>query len=635
MSAAAEPGKAAAAGGCAETPADPGPPVSWDVPVDIVLAVADQITSENCPFFDESDIASVAANCMCVGHPLFTQIGEIIYQFLSPRFGEDPGVNEDSSVGELKVVLKSWGRPCTGKKSELWSRIQDEVVGDGPAAGFTASAAATAAAAAARSAAARAAAEAAAAGPSTSNAAAAKPGRKRGSDSSGAAPAAKKPSKTPAAVGGGGGAKKGKGSPAKAAAGDQQDDERRQSPPQGPPPALPPPDAEAEANSGDDDLESSSESDEEMESDYEEEAGRSRRRRRRHGGGRGGRRSSSKSGGGSAGKGKGKGKSTAAAGGRGRGAAAASDAAAAAEQLDVAAKAAEAAAEAEAVPHCRCPIARGPKRRIIELQNARVTKNKAKEVYGLTASLLAALPTRLVYTHAFGGGHSDMYALKDVKRLARSRYKSYREFYATLQRCKQASREFSNAYNNTKSERQAMVKDILLRRGVDTDEADAAIKHIWYLDFFTAGVQYGGAQQAMEPGWLPTNSEAAANEAHTYLFHVKNTNWRGHLMRLQATHDYSKSSKYRQDVALEKRSFTMALQEWVTGRTLADLTADPRLPPHLRPAAEQALRAVADGSAERERERLRAAYTAKLAAGMGGGGGMAFLMYGHEFDQDH
>ncbi len=102
MSAAAEPATAAGA----QVPAAPGPPVSWDLPVDIVLAVAEQITSENSPFFDEADIASVASKCICVGHPLFTNIGEPLYQFLSPRFGEDPGVTADSSVGELRAVLK-------------------------------------------------------------------------------------------------------------------------------------------------------------------------------------------------------------------------------------------------------------------------------------------------------------------------------------------------------------------------------------------------------------------------------------------------------------------------------------------------------------------------------------------------
>lgn len=86
--------------------AEPGPPVSWDLGVDITVAIANLITEENSPFFDEADIASVAASCMCVGHPTFTSIAEILYQFLSPRFGDDPGVSEGSSVGELKAVLK-------------------------------------------------------------------------------------------------------------------------------------------------------------------------------------------------------------------------------------------------------------------------------------------------------------------------------------------------------------------------------------------------------------------------------------------------------------------------------------------------------------------------------------------------
>eukprot|EP00198_Chlamydomonas_reinhardtii_P008138 XP_001697475.1 predicted protein [Chlamydomonas reinhardtii] len=369
--------------------AEPGPPVSWDLGVDITVAIANLITEENSPFFDEADIASVAASCMCVGHPTFTSIAEILYQFLSPRFGDDPGVSEGSSVGELKAVLKSWGRPCTGKKSELWSRILDEA------------------------------------------------GRKRAADAA-TVPAAKQ--------------------------------------------------AKAAGDGG----------------------------------------------------------------------------------------------------------ARGPKRRIIELQNARVTKSRAKEVYGLYQSLLQELPTRLTQLQAFGGFRAETYALKDVKRLAVKNPPYDR------------AQEEGNAKERVRSQRQNMVKDILMRRGVAADAAEAAVNHVWHLDFFTAGVQYGAeAPVAMEPEWLRLNSEAAADEAHTYIFHVQHTNFRSHLANLRATHTYARSgSKYRQDVALEKRAFAMALQEWVAGRRLEDLVADARLPPHMRPAAEQALRAVADGSAAAERERL-------------------------------
>ena len=67
--------------------------------------------------------------------------------------------------------------------------------------------------------------------------------------------------------------------------------------------------------------------------------------------------------------------------------------------------------------------------------------------------------------------------------------------------------------------------------------------------------------------------------------------------------------------------------------------ADARLPPHMRPAAEQALRAVADGSAAAERERLREAVARRLAAAGGGGGGgvmqeyMGMMPY-DEYDDD-
>ncbi len=40
------------------------------------------------------------------------------------------------------------------------------------------------------------------------------------------------------------------------------------------------------------------------------------------------------------------------------------------------------------------------------------------QVYGVSPGRLVALPTRLVYTHAFGGGHTDTYSVRDVKRLA-------------------------------------------------------------------------------------------------------------------------------------------------------------------------------------------------------------------------
>ncbi|KAG2440182.1 hypothetical protein HXX76_004295 [Chlamydomonas incerta] len=633
--------------------ADPGPPVSWDLPIDIVVAISSIITDELSPFFDEADIASAAASCMCVGHPTFTGIAEILYQFLSPRLGDDPGVNEGSTAGELKAVLKAWGRPCTGKKSELWSRIKDEVETDAPTGGagggssaFAATAAATAAAATARAAAAAAAA-AAAGGASTSNAgatgaagatkpaAATKPaGRKRAAD------AAAKNTKAAAAAGGGG---KGGGSGgdadgsnsehAVASAACARPTRRRRTAASAAAAAAAANDSGGDASSdaaaSDADVDMNSSADESSEEEDEEtsdgseyqEGGRARRRVR---GGR--RRSSSKSGGsskstGGKSKGKGKGAAAAAAGrGRGRGGrgtgSAGGAAAQASDELEAEAQQAEAAVAAEA-PRCYCPVARGPKRRIIQLQRARVSKHKAKEVYGLYASLLDGLPTQPTMLQAFDGLRCETYAVRDIKRLARQKYSSYREFYALQQRSKQRSKEWSEKYNSTKAQRQALVKGELARRGVDADEAEAAVGHIWYLDFFTHGVSYDDSSPAavtVDAEWLRVQSQAAADEAHSFIFFVKYSNFRGHLQRLRDVHNYSKGSRYRQEVALEKRSFTMAMQDWVSGRRLEDVVADPRLPPHLRPAAEDALRALADGRVAREREQLRQAAAKKMAA---------------------
>ena len=42
------------------------------------------------------------------------------------------GVTEASSSVQLKAALKEWGLPISGKKADLWQRLQDQVRPGGP-----------------------------------------------------------------------------------------------------------------------------------------------------------------------------------------------------------------------------------------------------------------------------------------------------------------------------------------------------------------------------------------------------------------------------------------------------------------------------------------------------------------------
>ncbi|KXZ51590.1 hypothetical protein GPECTOR_12g554 [Gonium pectorale] len=330
--------------------------VSWELGTDLVLEVAGLITGELSPFYDESDLARDAAACACVGNATFTEVAEAIFKFLSPRFGEDPGVDENSSTSELKSVLKSWGRKTSGKKSELWQRIRDEC----------------------------------------------------------------------------------------ATSGERLEDEEAQ--------------------------------------------------------------------------------------------------------------------------QARCPIAAGPKRRIQEQQKARVSKTKAKELYGVSKYRLQSLATQYSYSSSFGSGVT--YAAKDVKALARQSYKSYDQ----LRKMQQGSKEWMDNYKATRSTRQARVVAVLLGRGVAEAEAQRATDHVWHLAYFTDN------RDSATEEWLRSGAQAAADEAHTWIFHCMRTNFRLHNVRLHANYKYAKSAKYKQD--------------WVADKALQDVQTHPALPRHMRDEAERAWHAA-------------------------------------------
>lgn len=41
--------------------------------------------------------------------------------------GEELEVDESSAASKMKALLKRWGLPQSGKKDELWARLQDQV----------------------------------------------------------------------------------------------------------------------------------------------------------------------------------------------------------------------------------------------------------------------------------------------------------------------------------------------------------------------------------------------------------------------------------------------------------------------------------------------------------------------------
>lgn len=88
----------------------PSSQVSWDLPTDLTMLIAEILTSEHSPFWDDSDIARDAASLACVGRPMFTDLARHLCSVISPRYGEDPGVTEGSGLPAMKQVLKVRGQ---------------------------------------------------------------------------------------------------------------------------------------------------------------------------------------------------------------------------------------------------------------------------------------------------------------------------------------------------------------------------------------------------------------------------------------------------------------------------------------------------------------------------------------------
>ncbi|PNH10487.1 hypothetical protein TSOC_002765, partial [Tetrabaena socialis] len=306
--------------------------ISWDIGVDLTLHIAGLLTAEHSPFFDDSDLARVAAACACAGNGFMTGIAEAIWQFLSPRYGEELDVRESSDAKQMKAVLKSWGRTQGGTKAELWKRIQDEVVGE--------------------------------------------------------------------------------------------------------------------------------------HAEDEDEGGKERA--------------------------------------------------------------------------AHCPVARGVKRRIREQQVARVSKTKAKDVYGLCKYQLEGVPTVEVLQPSFGPIQT--YAVKDLKLIALRTYKNYRELQASQQR----NKDWMTNYTNTQDSRRERVVAVLAGRGVCAEDAKRATEHFWHLPYFSDfRPGEGGAEAGPSAEWLSTGAEAAANQAQAWLFHLTRTNYRNHYVMLLENHQFAKPSKYK------------------------------------------------------------------------------------------
>lgn len=85
---------------------DSGSQVSWDLPSDLTMLIAELLTAEHSPFWDDSDVARDAASLACAGRPMFTELAQHLFTFISPRYGEDPGVTESSGLPAMKQVLK-------------------------------------------------------------------------------------------------------------------------------------------------------------------------------------------------------------------------------------------------------------------------------------------------------------------------------------------------------------------------------------------------------------------------------------------------------------------------------------------------------------------------------------------------
>ncbi|KAG2498353.1 hypothetical protein HYH03_003612 [Edaphochlamys debaryana] len=380
--------------------------VPWEtLGVDLTLHIARVFTDELSPFYDEADLAKVAASCAQVGNATFKGIAESIFTVLSPHFGEELSVTKNSTAADLKKVLKSWGRPQSGKKAELWERICDEVK--------------------------------------------ANPGD----------------------------------------ADESEDDEE-----------------EGDSEDEDDEVEAC--------------------------GGKGGE------------------------GGKGKGAG------------------------------YRCPVARGVRQRIRELRYARITKAKAKEVYGLWPSICASLPTQRSLVRSIGGmGLTDTYAVADIKAAAIKQHKTYAGFQASQKR----RQDWSANYDATKTDRTDRCKAVLAARGVSEEDATRALQHVWHAPFLTdwqSNTQLSGPERE---AYLGAGALEVANMAHRWLFQSAHTPLVPHLNALCDFHTYGKSSKYKQTVALERRALDLALREWAHGQgSLEAALSHPSLPACLKAEVEAA-----------------------------------------------
>ena len=81
-------------------------PQDFGLPEDLVWAIFQEIVEPLSPIYEEEDAARDAASCLCGGHPLFTRLGELIYNYLSPHLNAEIQLTENSTMAQMTEVLK-------------------------------------------------------------------------------------------------------------------------------------------------------------------------------------------------------------------------------------------------------------------------------------------------------------------------------------------------------------------------------------------------------------------------------------------------------------------------------------------------------------------------------------------------
>ena len=112
----------------------------WPLPHAKQIVSETTCVDEKNIFFDDSDLANIAASLACTSHPVFSLLADAIFLHLSPRLGEDlpQGISIATDIGELQSLAEYWGlmkddnddknRETVWKdRVALWEIITDEV----------------------------------------------------------------------------------------------------------------------------------------------------------------------------------------------------------------------------------------------------------------------------------------------------------------------------------------------------------------------------------------------------------------------------------------------------------------------------------------------------------------------------